>query len=392
MDILGYQQPAGGFAAPCLPVRADRPWGTGQGAMARRWPRPEKELRFYPRARYAMAAALHQFGVAPGDAVLLPSYHCLSLLAPVLHLGARPVFYALDAELRPRMDSVKHVLGRQAGVRTVVASHFFGRDAELAALRALCDEHGLPLLEDCAHLHAAGVEWLAMPGRESIGRLGDLVVASPSKFVPALDGGLLWAGRGVERVLPAALPSPSWGQELRGFLSLMRPPARQALTQRFLQRKHVASQQGEGSHLTAVDASSAGWAPAAEGRSGLRLSSHCLRRADHEALGQRRREHAARWIDALSRLLRVRPWVENVKALGPAPYMLPVLVDEPASAFAALKAIGFPLGRWDSLARSDCEVAAAMRLGLFHLPCHQQLTGADMDWLCATFAAVVESA
>src|SRR5438067_1568014 len=48
--------------------------------------------------RIALALALRALGVQAGDAVLLPAYHSLSMVPPVLWRGATPVFYKVGMD------------------------------------------------------------------------------------------------------------------------------------------------------------------------------------------------------------------------------------------------------------------------------------------------------
>ena len=43
----------------------------------------------------AIALALKQMGIGPGDTVLVPSYHCASMIEPVIWAGATPLFYRI---------------------------------------------------------------------------------------------------------------------------------------------------------------------------------------------------------------------------------------------------------------------------------------------------------
>ena len=110
---------------------------------------------------------------------------------------------------------------------------------------------------------------------------------------------------------------------------------------------------------------------------------------DASRLIARRRRHYAAWTQGVAGLAAARP-------LRPAlpdscvPYMFPLLIDHPEFHFALLKRLGVPIWRWDEMARSDCPVAAAYRLRLLHLPCHQDLSAADMAWMVAAVRAVLE--
>lgn len=108
--------------------------------------------------RHAMAcsngtAALHlallALDVGPGDDVIVPAFTWPSAVSTVTLVGANPVFCDVDAET--------FCIGA-AGVRdawtertrALIAVHQFGIPADVAALRALCEERGAVLVEDAA--------------------------------------------------------------------------------------------------------------------------------------------------------------------------------------------------------------------------------------------------
>ena len=55
--------------------------------------------RLVTSGRIAIAMALRQIGVHPGDEVLLPSYCCASMVDPVEWCGLKPVFYGMSETL-----------------------------------------------------------------------------------------------------------------------------------------------------------------------------------------------------------------------------------------------------------------------------------------------------
>jgi hypothetical protein len=90
---------------PKLPVFG---WHSLQGG-----PSPLPSLLDLPRLNYTTSGrasillALQALGVGPGQAVLLPTYHCPSMVAPVTHLGATPVFYPIDEQGTPLLQSLQ---------------------------------------------------------------------------------------------------------------------------------------------------------------------------------------------------------------------------------------------------------------------------------------------
>jgi dTDP-4-amino-4,6-dideoxygalactose transaminase len=135
----------------------------------------------------ALFLALWALGIGPGDEVLVPSFTFFATAGAVSRLGATPVFVDVefDTMLMDLDDARRKVTGR---TRAVLPVHLFGAAMDLDALRALCEGHGLHLVEDCAQ--SIGAAW---KGRAtgSVGRFGCFSFF-PSKNLGAFgDGGLL---------------------------------------------------------------------------------------------------------------------------------------------------------------------------------------------------------
>jgi len=148
----------------------------------------------------ALELALRAAGVAPGDRVLLPSHTAYATAAAVLRLEARPVFVDLAAGRSVLCsDHLQHLLSSDAGggpavgpLKAVIAVHLYGEACDLTALRAVCDRHGLALIEDCAQ--ACGTRYQ----ERAVGTWGDFAAFSfyPTKNLAAIgDGGALVVNR-----------------------------------------------------------------------------------------------------------------------------------------------------------------------------------------------------
>ncbi len=142
----------------------------------------------------ALQIAMMAEGIGRGHAVFLPAFTYTATAEVPLVLGATPVFVDVDprtfqidvADLRRRIASVK-----AEGVlrpRAVIGVDLFGQPAPWPELRAVAEEHGLFLLDDCAQSFGA-----SLAGR----KLGCEADATAISFFPSKplggygDGGAL---------------------------------------------------------------------------------------------------------------------------------------------------------------------------------------------------------
>jgi dTDP-4-amino-4,6-dideoxygalactose transaminase len=135
----------------------------------------------------ALHLAYRAAGVGPGDEVIVPSYTFVATASAVLYCGATPVFADIAGVEDPTLDPADVAARITRRTKAVCAVHFAGYPASVDRLAALCDEHGLALIEDAAHT----------PGAELHGRaLGTWGTAGcfsffSNKVLPAGEGGLL---------------------------------------------------------------------------------------------------------------------------------------------------------------------------------------------------------
>lgn len=153
----------------------------------------EEKLCEVTGAKYAVVvangtAALHlaalAAGFGEGDEVIVSAITFAASSNCVLYCGAKPVF----ADIRPDTYNVDpEAVRRLITPRTkgIVAVDFTGQAVEHDELRALCQEHGLTLIEDAAH--AIGTKYKGRP----VGSIADLTCFSfhPVKTVTGGEGG-----------------------------------------------------------------------------------------------------------------------------------------------------------------------------------------------------------
>ena len=125
----------------------------------------ELEVAFaeWSGSRHAVAvssgtAALHLAclgaGVGPGDEVIAPALSFVADAHAPRCCGAASVIADSRSPSDPLLDPADVERRITPRTKAVIAVHMFGYTADLDALAALCDAHGLALIEDCAE--AAG--------------------------------------------------------------------------------------------------------------------------------------------------------------------------------------------------------------------------------------------
>ncbi len=75
---------------------------------------------------------------------------------PILMQNAVPVFADVDLATG-NLDPAAVEAAITPRTKAVLAVHLFGKPAPIRELRALCDKHGLLLIEDCAQAYLAPV-------------------------------------------------------------------------------------------------------------------------------------------------------------------------------------------------------------------------------------------
>jgi dTDP-4-amino-4,6-dideoxygalactose transaminase len=135
----------------------------------------------------ALELGLHACSVKAGDEVIVPAFTFIATGSAVSALGARPIFADIEpATFNLDPDQIESRITPRT--RAIVAVHLFGLSADMDAILAVAEKHGIPVIEDNAQSFGATYR-----GRKtgSMGRLGCLSFY-PSKNLGAYgDAGMI---------------------------------------------------------------------------------------------------------------------------------------------------------------------------------------------------------
>ncbi len=134
----------------------------------------------------SLEVALQAMRVEPGAEVIVPAYTFEATASAALFAGCVPVFADIDPETYCIDVGAAEALVTDR-TQAIVPVHLAMTVADLDALGALAEKHGLAVLEDCAHAH--GARWR---GR-GVGSWGDAGSFSfqTSKLMTSGEGGIV---------------------------------------------------------------------------------------------------------------------------------------------------------------------------------------------------------
>jgi dTDP-4-amino-4,6-dideoxygalactose transaminase len=108
----------------------------------------------------ALHTALLAAGIGPGDEVIVPALTFAASANVVVHCGATPVF----TDVLPQthcIDAAHAATLVTPRTRAITPVHFGGMPCDMDAVYGLAQQHGLFVLDDCAH--AIETEWRGKP-------------------------------------------------------------------------------------------------------------------------------------------------------------------------------------------------------------------------------------
>jgi len=135
----------------------------------------------------ALHLALIAEGIGAGDEVITTAFTFIATAEAIKYVGAIPVFVDID----PKTFNISPEAIAKAitpKTKAVMPVHLFGQPADMTAIKQLCDQHKLKLIEDCCQSFGASIN-----GKQT-GAIGDAAGYSffPSKNLGAFgDGGLV---------------------------------------------------------------------------------------------------------------------------------------------------------------------------------------------------------
>jgi dTDP-4-amino-4,6-dideoxygalactose transaminase len=120
----------------------------------------EREFAAHIGTRHAVAVAngtaalqltMLALGIGPGDEVIQPAINFVAAANMTVGMGAVPVFADITGLQEPIIDPGAIESKITSKTRAVIVMHYGGYLCRIADIRAICEKHGLVLIEDACH-------------------------------------------------------------------------------------------------------------------------------------------------------------------------------------------------------------------------------------------------
>lgn len=299
-------------------------------------------------------------GEGDGDVAWFPAFHCGVDVQAAIDAGFRVAFYPVGLELDPEPDTIRALVAERPGPLVVI--HYFGHPSpRLGRITDVCEDLGVPLVEDACHgpLRRGGDQ--RGPGQ--------VVAFSLRKVLGSLDGGALTLDRGRIETLRAGPTAPSPPGGRRAVLPLLEPIRRRLgfAVRDWADARHTGSRDVERSYNRRIS-----WP-----------SERFLASVDPEEVARRRRRNWIRLRDGLIGLAGFRPVFPDLGA-DAVPLSLAVRVRDREELVRALLADGVDSYTFGQRAHpalpSTLEAAEAEnRDEILGLPVHHDLREDELE-------------
>lgn len=134
----------------------------------------------------ALDIAVQAIGLEKDDEVIVPGFTIISPINAIIRSGAKPVLVDVSIDnYNVEVSEIEKLITEKT--KAILIVHLYGLCTDMIALRYLCDERNLILIEDAAEVHG-----LVQQGKK-IGSFGDISTFSffANKIITCGEGGMV---------------------------------------------------------------------------------------------------------------------------------------------------------------------------------------------------------
>jgi len=162
-------------------------------------------------ATNALHLAIDALGLTDNDEIIIPDFTMMAPVFAILQHRCTPVFVDIDHTWNMDVSQIGEKITKRT--KAILVVHNYGHPAYMPAIRTLCDEHNLLLIEDCSEVIGAEING------ELIGNWGDVSCYSfyANKIITTGEGGMITTNDAHIYELASSKKNMAFGQEQSRF-------------------------------------------------------------------------------------------------------------------------------------------------------------------------------
>lgn len=305
--------------------------------------------------------------------ILIPSFHCPALVEPFIYLNYQIHFYPVNPDLTIDIEMLKDAL--KSNVTHCVVVRYFGFSQNNQAVIKILQEQQIKIIEDCAH---SLFHFNKHFNRNETANV-DASICSINKILPTIDGGALF----LQKKYEARLSHVGWVEEIKACAFLLGIPQLVGKTKSFFSSSSLDETVSESPSMSKGERKLRYFQP-------IDLESASYRHTKliffHSALNNirsARRQNFEYLVKNIDNPSIGKPLFTELTD-DDVPYVTPFLLKDKKH-FSTLRKQGIQILRWEEVATSECETSQSYRSCLVQIPCHQQLTREQLDFIVTSF-------
>ncbi len=371
--------------APCIPAFPVMSWASLFPISPHQIPSlfQSRWIQYFTAGRYALYQALKEINVKKNDEILVPAYHCPAMIYPIIDAGCIPVFYKINEDFSTNITDLNDLITSKS--KAVIAVNYFGFFQNIQDVRKICDKHKLKLVEDCAH------SLFGQSNDIMVGQTGDYAIGSTKKFFSVEQGGILTSNKkSFQKRHPGKINIKSEIRFIYQTIERSIESGRLWMFTPFILLIEKLRGQTERDKVPAIIKVSSASGDTLEEYSAeerisqpTRFSMFLEKYVSHHRIHVKRRENYIFLLNALKDIQGITIPIKEISA-GYVPYMLPIIIENMEDIFAEIEDAAIPFQRfgqflWQGAER--CTVSQKYAKTILQLPCHQELTKAELQWI-----------
>jgi dTDP-4-amino-4,6-dideoxygalactose transaminase len=341
------------------------------------YPLNDPAITYFYVARNGIYHLFVALGLDHRSTVLVPDYHHGNEIFAMRAAGVKLIYYPVKKNLDADMEAIAQ-LCKTTAPHVLYVTHFIGWPQPVSELAAVCREHGIMLIEDCA------LSLLSDYQGQPLGSFGEHAIFCLYKTLPLPNGGVL-VQNGERRVGQLQLRTCNAmsvsGRVAELSLNWFRTRYSR-LGQALMSGKRAFGKALKAGQVSRTPVGDTGFNLSAVNTSMSPLCHSLLRRFRYPQIKEARRRNFHQMQD---RLRGKVSFLDRALPDGACPLFFPLLVRDKQAAARAFWNRGIDVVEFwnegDAQARQTGSDAEFLRRHLLEVPIHQDVTPQQVDYM-----------